>query len=634
MMRRRVLAAALTAALLLAAAPRSVAAQNTALRAEVEALKARVTALAADVRQLVLTPVTTGTSTSAELLTGTIAWAVQKNITGVGTLVSGATGTGFTIALGASTVTGDLPFTNITQIATASVLGRNTAGVGDIEVLSTLPTGVQDNITRLGTIVTDFHTATDSGVVPIFDTVAITVRRHNGTVGSPTAVLSGQAIARFLGNAYGATGYSTKADGGLEVRAAENWTDTAQGDRVQLWTTPIGSVTPALRWTVENTGDLLAATDNTYDVGSSGTSRPRNIYVGTNVIAGGKIGAGISPTITIHGKDASATSTTFGANIIASFAANASGADSSVQLSDGVTYATQFGAKAGQFYLMQSGGAPTFVHDALSTNTLLGGTTNPAIGTFGQIFSVGTALSGMVANTAGLYAKDVAGTARMFGIDEADVTGALVMASGVLTSGRVALVGTNGLIGDDADLTFVTDTLTVTKLKPTSPQVTAGSGTGVTVNDAGQVRRTVYSVTVDRTQFISASTTHDITIATLPAKARLVGVVADLTTTFACTATCTTATLSMTLGSAAGGAQYLVSFDADAAAARFGLLDADLGTSLARASAIQGGDLPSWTGTTPVSLRLTSGTGNLGTGAATNLSQGSITLYLTAEVYQ
>jgi|GEM_PF-2805709 len=51
-----------------------------------------------------------------------------------------------------SGVTGDLPFANIAQIATSSVLGRNTAGTGDIEVLTTLPNAVQDNITRLGTV--------------------------------------------------------------------------------------------------------------------------------------------------------------------------------------------------------------------------------------------------------------------------------------------------------------------------------------------------------------------------------------------------------------------------------------------------------------------------------------------------
>lgn len=165
-----------------------------------------------------------------------------------------------------------------------------------------------------------------------------------------------------------------------------------------------------------------------------------------------------------------------------------------------------------------------------------------------------------------------------------------------------------------------------------SPAITVGSGTGVTVNNTSEVRTVVYKLTVLSTQFIAAAVTADFTIATLPAKTKVLNVVADLTTAFACSVTCTSATLSVTVGSAAGGNDLLVSFDADAAAARFGLADADLGTGINRANAVQGGRVLSWTGTTPVSMRLTSGTGNIGTGAATNLSQGTITFYITTEL--
>lgn len=34
-------------------------------------------------------------------------------------------------------------------------------------------------------------------------------------------------------------------------------------------------------------GNLIAAADNAYDIGASGANRPRNLYVGTNIIAGG-----------------------------------------------------------------------------------------------------------------------------------------------------------------------------------------------------------------------------------------------------------------------------------------------------------------------------------------------------------
>jgi hypothetical protein len=40
------------------------------------------------------------------------------------------------------------------------------------------------------------------------------------------------------------------------------------------------------RWTLDgSTGHLLAATDNTYDIGASGATRPRNVFVGTNIIS-------------------------------------------------------------------------------------------------------------------------------------------------------------------------------------------------------------------------------------------------------------------------------------------------------------------------------------------------------------
>lgn len=169
-------------------------------------------------------------------------------------------------------------------------------------------------------------------------------------------------------------------------------------------------------------------------------------------------------------------------------------------------------------------------------------------------------------------------------------------------------------------------------LSATGPAITAGSGTGITVGEAAVLRRTAYRVTVGHTQFTSAALTHDVTIATLPAKTRLVSIIADLTDTFACASVCTSTTLSMIVGKTAGGNQYIISFDADAAVAVLGDADAELGTSINRANAIQGGDLPSWTVATNVSARLTSGTGNLGNGTVTNLSKGTVTFYLVTEI--
>ena len=163
--------------------------------------------------------------------------------------------------------------------------------------------------------------------------------------------------------------------------------------------------------------------------------------------------------------------------------------------------------------------------------------------------------------------------------------------------------------------------------------LTNGSGTGVTVNGNATQRGGWYKVTVLSTNCVAAATTCDLTIGTLPAKTFIKRVLADLTVQYACTAVCTSSTLSGTLGRSAGAAEFLASMDLDAAVRLFGDADAELGTELNAAAltangALIPGVLGSWTATTTLVYRITSGTGNLGDGAASNLSGGSITFYV------
>jgi hypothetical protein len=156
--------------------------------------------------------------------------------------------------------------------------------------------------------------------------------------------------------------------------------------------------------------------------------------------------------------------------------------------------------------------------------------------------------------------------------------------------------------------------------------------TNTFVGATGGLQVLVAKVNVSSGQLFCNAVTCDTTIVIVPAKAKITSVIADLTTVFACTAICTSATLSFTAGKTAGGNEYLLSFDADAVAARFGLADANLGASISRATAIQGGDIPSWTAATTVQARFTSGTGNIGNGTVTNLSGGNVVFYVTYEI--
>lgn len=194
--------------------------------------------------------------------------------------------------------------------------------------------------------------------------------------------------------------------------------------------------------------------------------------------------------------------------------------------------------------------------------------------------------------------------------------------------------GSNPVVASDTSLVrSAAGIVGTTQLRLTAPALTAGSGTGITVDDAGSLRQEVYKVTIGTTALICAAVTCDVTVATLPAKAFVTHTMVAVTTAFTCAATCTTSTLSATLGKTAGGNEYLLSFDADAAIAQFGTTAAQLGASLTGATVpTELGDLASWTATTAVVMRFTSGTGNIGTGAATNLGVGSMTFYITAVV--
>ena len=274
--------------------------------------------------------------------------------------------------------------------------------------------------------------------------------------------------------------------------------------------------------------------------------------------------------------------------------------------------------------------APVYLADGSAAAPALTFTSDPDSG----LYSIGANNVGLALN--GAIEWDLTTSAFSPGASDGSALGtaSLMWSDLFLASGGVINFNNgNATLTHSAGLLTSNVPVTATKFNASSPAITAGSGTGVTVDVASEVRRVIYKVTVDYTQFDAAATTHDLTIATLPAKTRLVGVYADLTTPFVCAAVCTTATLSMTVGTSAGGNEILASFDLDAAAAVFGDADAELGASVNAAGRVQDAYIAAWAATQIITLRGTSGTGNWGDGAgATNLNAGSVTFYLITEV--
>jgi len=152
--------------------------------------------------------------------------------------------------------------------------------------------------------------------------------------------------------------------------------------------------------------------------------------------------------------------------------------------------------------------------------------------------------------------------------------------------------------------------------------------TGVTISAEGAMNRVTYKATVAKEAWTNNATSQIIYPFTLPAKTRIVSCYADTTEAYSGLA----GTIQLSIGTTGNDNEVILLHDVKTAAVTKGLLDADLGTEMSRAGQIQGGYIRSWTGAVQPRVRLVSGTGNIGTGSATNLTNGSTTIYMTVEV--
>lgn len=197
-------------------------------------------------------------------------------------------------------------------------------------------------------------------------------------------------------------------------------------------------------------------------------------------------------------------------------------------------------------------------------------------------------------------------------------------ATGFATSGwmKVNLSGTLGYI---PIMTTTAAIGTLAGVSDPNVQITAGTGTGLTVNSAGNLVRQVYKVTITYAALATAGATSDKVIATLPAKTKIVAMYADTTAAYSGG---TVSSVAMIVGNTTGGAQYIATHDVKTAAIVRGLIEADMGTELLLAAKIQDGGVMSWTATTPVSVRIT-----CGTDTCNHLTAGSTTFYIVTERY-
>lgn len=163
----------------------------------------------------------------------------------------------------AGTGTTSFPLVYINDANATASTTLNTAGT----YLGVNGDGTQDlmNLLKDGTSV---YKVSSTGAV----TTTATANFNGTTIGSQTVqspAASGEFYIGVLGNGAG----------------SGNWALKFQTDGTT-------------RWKVSGTGHLLAETDNTYDIGASGATRPRSLYVGTNGTFGGTLSVTGTSTLT------------------------------------------------------------------------------------------------------------------------------------------------------------------------------------------------------------------------------------------------------------------------------------------------------------------------------------------------
>lgn len=188
-------------------------------------------------------------------------------------------------------------------------------------------------------------------------------------------------------------GTAITADSALAVTAtASALTLAATGANIIQFTT-----NGASRWNVASSGNLLANTDNTLDIGAVGANRPQRVYVGTEVVVGNTITIGsstIASSTTLAVTSANGTGGGAGSLLsVTAGAGNGAGVGGSLALSAGAGGATGAGSSA-----TLSGGAGGATSGNGGNAVVTGGSVTSGQGGAVQIFGANGAVAGAGGN--------------------------------------------------------------------------------------------------------------------------------------------------------------------------------------------------------------------------------------------
>lgn len=123
-------------------------------------------------------------------------------------------------------------------------------------------------------------------------------RRGRGTAATPSAIQSGDILARVSGSGWGTTGYALGVGGvaptSIDYVARENFTDTASGSKIEIYTASIGAVARTLSANITSTVTTvpsLSATGNIVggNISTVGLVTATGNITGGNIVTAGSV---------------------------------------------------------------------------------------------------------------------------------------------------------------------------------------------------------------------------------------------------------------------------------------------------------------------------------------------------------
>jgi hypothetical protein len=218
-----------------------------------------------------------GVATCSSLTNSYLTAGTYSNITGTGTLLAGATGAGFTIALGSSTVTGILANAN-GGTGSANWLGTgNVFTVGQIINLNAASLPVI-NAPSLTLSNVDGTTAAEN-IIAAAAGASVRMFRSDGTVASPTTLINNDAIGLVSWGGYNSSTYKA-GSAVVEAHATETWSVATNGTAVSIQSTPNSSTTRQIEATFQ--GGMASGSGTPQGLGS--VNAPGGFYVGSQSV--------------------------------------------------------------------------------------------------------------------------------------------------------------------------------------------------------------------------------------------------------------------------------------------------------------------------------------------------------------